>query len=119
MLEYLLIILDFASDIWVGIGLYYACHQNFAYISFTLSALPSILIFIFFVISCICPCQDRMTKYIKEKSGLYPGGLIGLIFIRPIYAIIMRCCEKGEFGSQTRMGLNFLEILSQSEVCLH
>ena len=111
-------IIDFVSDILVGIGLYYACHYNFAYVSFTLSALPSILIFIFLLISCICPCDDRMTDYIKECSGLYPGGLIGLIFFRPLYTIIMRiqeCCYKDKYGLQTRLGLKMLEIISQSE----
>ena len=115
-------IIDFVSDIFVGIGLYYACHYNFAYVSFTLSALPSILIFIFLLISCICPCDDRMTIYIKKRSGLYPGGLIGLIFVRPLYTIIMRIQEwfyEDKYGLQTRLGLKILEILSQSEVCLH
>ena len=115
-------IIDFVSDILVGIGLYYACHYNFAYCSFTLSALPSILILIFLLISCICPCDDRMTIYVKQHSGLYPGGLIGLIFIRPLYTIIMRiqeCCRDDKYGLQTRLGLKVLEILSQSEVCLH
>ena len=115
-------IIDFVSDILVGIGLYYACHYNFAYCSFTLSALPSILILIFLLISCICPCKDRMTMYVKHHSGLYPGGLIGLIFIRPLYTIIMRiqeCCREDKYGLQTRLGLKVLEILSQSEVCVH
>ena len=115
-------IIDFVSDILVGIGLYYACHYNFAYCSFTLSALPSILILIFLLISCICPCKDRMTMYVKHHSGLYPGGLIGLIFIRPLYTIIMRiqeCCREDKYGLQTRLGLKVLEILSQSEVCIY
>ena len=122
ILDSLLIIFDFVSDISVGIGLYQACHLNFAIISFTLSALPSVLIMFFLIVSCICPCEDRMTRYIKGHSGLYPGGLIGLIFARPLYTIVMRIkenCKKDEFGSQTRMGLKALEILSQSEVSLH
>ena len=115
-------IVDFVSDIIVGIGLLYACHYNFAYVSFILTALPSILILIFLLISCICPCDDRMTVYIKQCSGLYPGGLIGLIFFRPLYTIIMRFQEwfyEDKYGLQTRLGLKILEILSQSEVCLH
>ena len=125
LLEFIIVVFttfDFVSDILVGIGLYYACHYNFAYVSFILTALPSILILIFLLISCICPCDDRMTDYIKECSGLYPGGLIGLIFFRPLYTIIMRiqeCCYKDNYGVQTRLGLKILEILSQSEVCLH
>ena len=120
--DLMLIMFDFVSDISVGIGLYQACHLNFALISFTLSALPSVLMMLFLFVSCICPCEDRMTRYIKGHSGLYPGGLIGLIFARPLYTIIIRIqenCKKDEFGSQTRMGLKLLEILSQSEVSIY
>ena len=77
--ELMLIIFDFVSDLLVGIGLYQACHKVFAGLSLTFLALPSILILLFLIISCIYPfkTEDRMTKYIKEKSGLYPVGLIG------------------------------------------
>lgn len=77
--ELMLIIFDFVSDLLVGIGLYQACHPIFSGLSFMFLALPSILILLFFIISCKYPfkTEDRMTKYIKEKSGLYPFGLIG------------------------------------------
>ena len=77
--ELMLIIFDFVSDLLVGIGLYQACHKVFAGLSLTFLALPSILILLFLIISCNYPfkTEDRMTKYIKEKSGLYPVGLMG------------------------------------------
>ena len=122
--ELILIIFDFVSDLLVGIGLYQACHYIFASISFTFLALPSIMTSLFLIISCKYPfkTEDRMTKYIKEKSGLYPVGLIGIILVRPLYACIIRiwkCCNETRFGSQTTMGLKLLEIICQSMVSLH
>ena len=51
---------------------------------------------------------------------LFP--LIGLIFIRPLSACIIRiwkCCNEEQFGKQTTMGLKLLEIIFQSMVSLH
>ena len=48
-------LIDFGSDICVGINLYYACHFKFAAISFFLTALPSLLFFIYFAITSIFP----------------------------------------------------------------
>ena len=81
----ILTIFDFGSDIWVGINLYYACHYKFAAISFFLTALPSLLILIFFAVTSLYPnLKDKMTRYVKERSGLSKFDLIGLIVCFPL-----------------------------------
>ena len=113
-----LCIFDFISDIWVGVYLYYGCHYKFATISFLFTSQPSILIFLFLTISCICTRDDdRMTNYVKSKSGLYPFHMIGLIFLFPVYTCvitIMKICNYGNLGEETTKGIQTLELLAES-----
>ena len=114
----LLINFDFGSDIWVGVGLFNGCHHKFAAISFLFTTLPSILTFLFVIISSICTRDDdRMTNYVKSKSGLYPFHIIGLIMCFPLYTCvitIMKICNYGNLGEETTKGIQTLELLAES-----
>ena len=103
----ILTIFDFGSDIWVGINLYYSCHYKFAAISFFLTALPALLFFIFFAVTSLRPnLNDKMTRYVKERSGLTKFDFIGLIVCFPLQncVIAFRTWFLGKYLSTQYIG---------------
>ena len=65
----ILIVSDFGSDLWVGINLFNQCHYNYAAISLTLTALPTILVVLFVLVTFVmCPnSKDGLSTYWKES----------------------------------------------------
>ena len=82
---FMLALTDFSSDILVGINLYLACHYKFAIISFLLTAMPSIVVFSFSIVICLCNYGGDQIVLQVRRNGLSQSDLIGLILCFPLY----------------------------------
>lgn len=113
----ILVIVDFVSDLTVGIGLFEACHYNWVALSMFFTALPSILVLSFVIIICIFPNIGNEV-YVKNVSGLNNLDLIGLILCFPIYFCILtirgQILKNKQLGGRTLKGLQLLEVLTES-----